>query len=179
MPFTFTPTEIPDVIKIQRQVFADSRGEFSEIYKASEFKANGLNFEFVQDNFPLSHKAVLRGLHYQLDPYAQGKLVSVIKGAIYDVAVDIRKDSVTFGKWVALELNDKNHSAVYIPPGFAHGFMALEDDTRVLYKMSHREYSPQHERGILYNDPDLNIPWPLPNPIISDKDKLHPLLKDI
>ena len=179
MPFTFTPTEIPEVIKIQSQAFADSRGEFSEIYKASEFKAAGLDFNFVQDNFPLSHKGVVRGLHYQLDPHAQGKLVTVIKGAIYDVAVDIRRDSKTFLKWVAVELSDKNHCAVYIPPGFAHGFMALEDDTRVLYKMTHNEYAPEFERGILYSDPDLVIPWPLPHPLVSEKDKLHPLLKDI
>ncbi len=178
MPFTFTPTEIPDVIKIQSAAFPDSRGEFSEIYQASEFKVNGINVNFVQDNFPLSHKGVIRGLHYQLEPRAQGKLVTVIKGAIYDVAVDIRKNSPTFGKWVALELNNGNHCAVYIPPGFAHGFMALEDDTRVLYKMSHSEYAPEFERGILYNDPDLNIPWPLQNPIVSEKDKLHPLLKN-
>lgn len=179
MPFTFTETDIPEVIKIQSTNFDDDRGSFKEVYKASEFKSAGLDVDFVQDNFPLSHKGVIRGLHYQLEPHAQGKLVTVIKGVIFDVAVDIRKNSPTFGKWVFLELSDANHTAIYIPPGFAHGFMALENDTRVLYKMSHNEYAPEFERGILYNDPDLNIPWPLPNPILSEKDKKHPLLKDV
>jgi dTDP-4-dehydrorhamnose 3,5-epimerase len=177
MPFSFIPTEIPEVIKIQSTCFPDSRGEFSEIYKASEFEAAGLDVNFVQDNFSVSHKGVVRGLHYQLEPYAQGKLITVIKGSIYDVAVDIRKGSKTFGKWVALELNDGDHCAVYIPRGFAHGFMALEDNTRIMYKISENEYAPQFERGILYNDPDLSITWPLPNPIVSEKDKLHPCLK--
>jgi dTDP-4-dehydrorhamnose 3,5-epimerase len=178
MPFIFTPTDLPEVIKIESKTFPDERGEFSEVYKASDFKANGIGYDFVQDNFPLSKKGVVRGLHYQLPPYTQGKLVAVIKGKIWDVAVDIRKSSPTFGKWVAEELSDENHRMLFIPPGFAHGFIALEDDTRVLYKMTDNEFTPSADRGIRYDDPDLNIPWPIERPILSEKDKKHPFLKD-
>jgi len=179
MPFIFAPTEISDIIKIESTAFSDARGSFSEIYKNSDFKAAGINFDFSQDNFSVSAKGVLRGLHYQQEPYAQGKLVRVLSGKIFDVAVDIRKSSATYGHWVGEELSDKNNLSIFIPPGFAHGFMALEDNTYVVYKICGSEYMPEFERGIIYNDFTLNIPWPLPNPIVSEKDLLHPGFKDL
>lgn len=177
MAFEFKRLEIPDVILITSKAFSDERGFFMESYKESEFKANGINFEFKQDNHSKSSKKVLRGLHYQLEPYAQGKLVRVITGKIFDVAVDIRRGSPTFGKWVSAELSEDNKKMLWIPPGFAHGFLALEDNTNVLYK-STNEYSKESERGILWNDPEIGIKWPLDNPLLSDKDKKHPVLKD-
>lgn len=177
MAFEFKRLEIPDVILITSKAFSDERGFFMESYKESEFKANGINFEFKQDNHSKSSKKVLRGLHYQLEPYAQGKLVRVITGKIFDVAVDIRRGSPTFGKWVSAELSEDNKKMLWIPPGFAHGFLALEDNTNVLYK-STNEYSKESERGILWNDLEIGIKWPLDNPLLSDKDKKHPVLKD-
>ncbi len=177
MAFEFKRLEIPDVILITSKAFSDERGFFMESYKESEFKANGINFEFKQDNHSKSSKKVLRGLHYQLEPYAQGKLVRVITGKIFDVAVDIRRGSPTFGKWVSAELSEDNKKMLWIPPGFAHGFLALEDNTNVLYK-STNEYNKESERGILWNDPEIGIKWPFDNPLLSDKDKKHPVLKD-
>ena len=177
MTFEFKRLEIPGVILITPKVFSDERGFFMESYKESEFKANGINFEFKQDNHSKSSKNVLRGLHYQLEPYAQGKLVRVITGKIFDVAVDIRKGSPTFGKWVSAELSEDNKKMLWIPPGFAHGFLSLEDNTNVLYK-STNEYNKESERGILWNDPEIDIKWPFDNPVLSDKDKKHPILKD-
>ncbi len=177
MTFEFKRLEIPGVILITPKVFSDERGFFMESYKESEFKANGINFEFKQDNHSKSSKNVLRGLHYQLEPYAQGKLVRVITGKIFDVAVDIRKGSPTFGKWVSAELSEDNKKMLWIPPGFAHGFLSLEDNTNVLYK-STNEYNKESERGISWNDPEIGIKWPINNPLLSDKDKKHPILKD-
>ena len=177
MVFEFEKLEIPEVILITPKAFSDERGFFMESYKESGFKANGINFEFKQDNHSKSSKKVLRGLHYQLDPYAQGKLVRVITGKIFDVAVDIRKGSPTFGKWVSAELSEDNKKMLWIPPGFAHGFLSLEDNTNVLYK-STNEYNKESERGILWNDPEIGIKWPFNNPLLSDKDKKHPVLKD-
>jgi len=179
MPFIFSSTQLPDVTKISAESFTDERGSFVENFKASDFAAHGIENNFVQDNAPVSKKGVLRGLHYQLPPHAQGKLVGVIKGKIFDVAVDIRKSSPTFGKWVGEELSDENHTMLYIPAGFAHGFMALEDDTRVVYKMNGNEYHQPSERGIRFDDPAIGIIWPLENPILSEKDKIHPLLRDV
>ena len=177
MTFEFKRLEIPGVILITPKVFSDERGFFMESYKESEFKANGINFEFKQDNHSKSSKNVLRGLHYQLEPYAQGKLVRVITGKIFDVAVDIRKGSPTFGKWVSAELSEDNKKMLWIPPGFAHGFLSLEDNTNVLYK-STNEYNKESERGISWNDPEIGIKWPINNPLLSDKDKKHPVLKN-
>ncbi|OAQ19863.1 dTDP-4-dehydrorhamnose 3,5-epimerase [Thermosulfurimonas dismutans] len=177
MPFTFTRLEIPDVILIEPKVFGDERGFFLETYKASEFRANGISYDFAQDNHSRSQKGVLRGLHYQLEPMEQGKLVRCIRGRIWDVAVDIRKGSPWFGKWVAAELSGENKLMLWIPPGFAHGFVALEDGTEILYKVT-KEYAPELDRGIIWNDPDLAITWPVENPILSEKDSRLPNLKE-
>jgi len=177
MPFTFKRLEIPDIILIEPKVLGDNRGFFMETYKYSEFKRNGIEYNFVQDNHSKSQKGVLRGLHYQLKPMEQGKLVRCVRGRIWDVAVDIRKGSPWYGKWVAVEISEENKLMLWIPPGFAHGFVALEDDTEVIYKVT-KEYSPEHDRGIIWNDPDLAIDWPIKNPILSEKDKNLPKLKN-
>ena len=169
MPFTFTPLDIPDVILIEPRVFPDDRGFFFESFKASDFEKANLPTQFVQDNFSFSKKDVIRGLHYQKNPKAQGKLVSVLKGGIWDVAIDIRRESPTFLKWLSVELNDQNHAMLYIPPGFAHGFLALTEDVHLLYKCTN-EYDQQAETGIRWNDPEIAIPWPISNPIVSAKD---------
>ena len=176
MAFEFKRLEIPEVILVSPKAFADERGFFLESYKESEFKANGISFEFKQDNHSKSSKNVLRGLHYQLEPHAQGKLVRVVTGRIFDVAVDIRKGSPMYGKWVSAELSEENKKMLWIPPGFAHGFLTLEDNTNVLYK-STNEYNKESELGILWNDPEINVRWPVNDPILSDKDKKHPELK--
>ena len=173
MPFTFKPLSIPDVILIEPKIFPDDRGFFIESFKASDFEKAGLPNYFTQDNFSFSKKNVIRGLHYQKNPHAQGKLVSVLNGCIWDVAVDIRKESPTFLRWIAVELKDKNHHMVYIPPGFAHGFLALSDDVQLLYKCTD-EYAPTADAGIRWEDPDIGIPWPVENPIVSEKDRLLP-----
>jgi dTDP-4-dehydrorhamnose 3,5-epimerase len=178
MPFLFTPLEIPEIFLIQLKSFSDSRGYFMEIFQSSAFKNSNINTEFVQDNFSHSTKGVLRGLHYQKNPHAQAKLVSVLRGEIFDVAVDIRKNSSTYGQWVGEILSENNHKLLYIPEGFAHGFCVLSEDADVLYKVN-REYSPDDEKGILWNDPQLNILWPIKNPILHTKDSQLPLLNDI
>ena len=176
MPFKFKRLEIPDVILVEPVVFKDERGFFMETYKESDFKNNGINYDFVQDNHSRSKKGVLRGLHYQLHPKAQGKLVRCIKGRIWDVAVDIRKGSPWFGKWVAVELSQENKLMLWIPPGFAHGFVALED-SEVMYKTT-AEYDRELDTGIRWNDPDIGIRWPIDNPILSEKDANLPYLKE-
>lgn len=174
----FIKTAIPDVILIKPQVFGDERGFFSEVYKKSLFIAHGITSEFVQDNHSKSSKGVLRGLHYQINPKAQGKLVRCINGAVFDVAVDIRKDSVTFGKWVGLELSAINKHMLWIPAGFAHGFVTLADDTEFVYKTT-QEYAPEYDRGIRYDDPAIGIIWPqLDHLVLSAKDRVQPLLCD-
>jgi dTDP-4-dehydrorhamnose 3,5-epimerase len=150
-----------------------------ETYKKSDFKKAGIDTDFVQDNHSKSVKGVLRGLHYQLEPKAQGKLVRCIRGKIFDVAVDIRKGSPTFGKWIGLELSEENKLMLWIPEGFAHGFLTLSEEAEIVYKVSGAEYSPEHDRGIRWNDPDIGIKWPLEGePILSEKDRIAPLLKD-
>lgn len=176
MPFTFKPLTIPDVILVEPKVFPDDRGFFCESFKASDFEKANLPAHFVQDNFSFSKKDVIRGLHYQKNPRAQGKLVSVLKGGVWDVAVDIRRESSNFLKWAAVELNDRNHAMLYIPPGFAHGFISLTEDVHLLYKCTN-EYDPQADAGIRWNDPDIAIPWPVCNPIVSAKDAALPLLR--
>jgi len=177
MPFEFSRLLIHDVILVKSARFYDERGCFSETYKKSEFFKNGITAEFNQSNYSLSKRDVLRGLHYQLAPKSQGKLVSAMSGSIFDVAVDIRKSSPHFGKWVSCILSAKDGKALWVPEGFAHGFLALEDDTLVNYKTT-EEYSKEHERGVLWNDPAINISWPIKDPIISEKDKNYPPLKD-
>ncbi len=177
MPFSFERLTIPDVVLITPRVFGDVRGQFLETYKRSEFEAFGIQDVFVQGNHSTSEKGVLRGLHYQVSPKAQAKLVRTVRGDIFDVAVDIREDSATYGKWVAAHLSANNRSMLYIPAGFAHGFCVLSDVAEVLY-MAGDEYSPAHERGILWNDPLVGIAWPTVNPILSAKDKAWPCLSD-
>jgi dTDP-4-dehydrorhamnose 3,5-epimerase len=166
-----TPTAIPDLLIIEPKVFGDSRGFFYESFNQMAFnEATGLDVQFVQDNHSRSAKGVLRGLHYQLPPYAQGKLVRCTRGAVWDVAVDIRKSSPTFGRWAGVELTGDNHKQFWIPPGFAHGFVVTTDTADFLYKAT-AYYSPVHERCIAWNDKTIEINWALlDNPSISPKD---------
>lgn len=166
-----TPTEIPDVLLIEPRVFGDARGFFFESFNRQGFReATGLDLDFVQDNHSRSSKGVLRGLHYQIEQ-PQGKLVRVVRGAVFDVAVDIRRGSATFGQWVGTELSEDNHRQLWIPPGFAHGFMVLSDNADFLYKTTDY-YAPAHERCIAWNDPDIGINWPADvPPQLSAKDQ--------
>jgi len=177
MPFDFIPQKIEDVILVKPGIYRDSRGFFMETFKASEFSAAGITADFVQDNQSRSLKGVLRGLHYQLPPAAQAKLVRCLSGRIFDVAVDIRKNSATFGQWVGAELTAESGEMLFIPEGFAHGFLTLSETADVLYKAS-GNYSPQHERGVIWNDPDIGIAWPEGEVLLSEKDERHPGLKD-
>lgn len=171
MSYTVTPTAIPDVLILEPKVFGDSRGFFLESFNAQNFaKATGLNVQFVQDNHSRSTKGVLRGLHYQLQQ-TQGKLVQVSQGAVFDVAVDIRKSSPTFGSWVGCELSDTNHRQLWIPQGFAHGFIVLSESADFMYKTTDY-YAPAHERCISWNDPIVGITWPEGiAPLLSAKDQ--------
>ncbi|NLF83296.1 MAG: dTDP-4-dehydrorhamnose 3,5-epimerase [Candidatus Gastranaerophilales bacterium] len=178
MPFTFIKTELEGVILVEPRVFEDERGFFMESYKASEFKANGIDVDFNQDNHSRSIKGVLRGLHFQKPPMEQAKLVRCSKGRIFDVAVDIRPDSPNFKKWVGYELSEENKRMLYIPAGFAHGFVVLSDEAELLYKASN-EFSPQHDAGIRWNDTEIGVEWGIDNPIVSKKDAELPFLKDL
>ena len=165
-------TTIADVLMIEPKVFGDERGFFFESYNEHAFRAaTGLQLAIVQDNHSKSTKGVLRGLHYQTEPRAQGKLIRVIAGAVFDVVVDIRPNSPTFGRWVAEHLSAENRRQLWIPPGMAHGFLTLSDVAEILYKTTDY-YSPEHERCIAWNDPDLAIAWPLDGePVLSDRDR--------
>lgn len=179
MPFSFKKLEIEDVILVTPQVFGDSRGFFMESYQKSVFEQNGIKDDFNQDNHSKSTKGVLRGLHYQTNPKAQAKLVRCPRGKIFDVAVDLRKNSPTFGKWVGEILSEENKNMLYIPAGFAHGFVVLSDEAELLYKAS-KEYSPQNDRGIRWNDPEINVDWRIDfEPLISEKDSKQPYLKEV
>ncbi len=177
MPFRFHKTAIPEVVLVEVKAFADDRGFFMETYKHSEFAANGIAETFVQDNCSHSIQGVLRGLHYQKAPNAQGKLVMAIAGEIFDVAVDIRRGSPTYGRWVGELLSAKSRRLLYLPPGFAHGFCVLSLEATVLYKVT-AEYALQSDRGIIWNDPDIGIEWPVQVPTLSPKDAALPLLRD-
>jgi dTDP-4-dehydrorhamnose 3,5-epimerase len=177
MPFIFQRLSIPDVQLIEPKVFPDGRGFFLETYKHADFVQAGIVEHFTQDNYSRSEKRVLRGLHYQKDPHGQGKLVRCMRGSIYDVAVDMRKNSPTYGKWVGAELTEENNHQLYVPVGFAHGFQVLSDIADVLYKCT-TEYYPAADRGVLWNDPDLAVHWPLADPLLSAKDRVLPLFKD-
>ncbi|MBW1930688.1 MAG: dTDP-4-dehydrorhamnose 3,5-epimerase [Deltaproteobacteria bacterium] len=168
---------LPEVIIIEPDVFEDNRGYFLETYQERRYRESGISVGFVQDNLSFSRKSVLRGLHYQL-PNEQAKLVQVIKGEIFDVAVDIRKDSPTFGQWTSVVLSDENRRQIFVPAGFAHGFCVLSDIAYVMYKCSDY-YAPDSEGGILWSDPDIGIEWPTKEPILSEKDSSYPLLKEI
>ncbi|MCH7534409.1 MAG: dTDP-4-dehydrorhamnose 3,5-epimerase [Bacteroidetes bacterium] len=169
----FIETHIPGLFEIEPHVFKDSRGNFIETHNEKAFTENGIDAKFVQDNQSMSEKNVLRGLHFQKAPFDQGKLVRVIKGAVLDVAVDIRKDQATYGQYFSLELSESNNKMIWIPPGFAHGFLALTGNTIFSYKCTNF-YNKESEDGILWNDPTLNIDWGIDNPILSNKDlELH------
>ncbi len=177
MTFEFIETDIDDVKIIMPRIFPDERGMFFEAYKRDEFLKNEIKENFVQHNISISRKNVVRGLHYQLNPYAQGKLVSVMSGKIFDVAVDIRKNSPTFGKYISIEIDSNNMKMFWVPRGFAHGFLSLEEDTKVSY-LTTNEYSHDHERGILWNDPILGINWPVKKAIVSERDSSFPGLEE-
>lgn len=179
MPFEFERQKIEDVILVKPRVFGDNRGFFMESYKKSDFVKNGIDVEFVQDNHSKSSAHVLRGLHYQEAPYGQAKLVRCSRGRIYDVAVDIRPGLKTFGQYVKVELSEENKQMLFIPDGFAHGFVVLSEEAELLYKTS-KEYAPQADRGILWSDKDINIDWEIDfEPILSEKDKIQPALKEV
>ncbi|HIC39779.1 MAG TPA: dTDP-4-dehydrorhamnose 3,5-epimerase [Piscirickettsiaceae bacterium] len=174
----FTPQTIPDVILIEPSIHGDNRGYFVETFRQDLFEeATGYKVNFIQDNESKSTKGVLRGLHYQLPPYTQAKLVRVIKGSVLDVAVDIRRSSPTFGQYVAVKLTEENKYQLFVPHGFAHGFVVLSDSATFAYKVDNY-YAPKHDRGIAFNDKDLAIDWQLPSEVLqlSDKDKTHPSL---
>jgi dTDP-4-dehydrorhamnose 3,5-epimerase len=167
----FEPTDIPEVILIRPKVFGDPRGYFFESWEERKFAVAGLDVKFVQDNHSRSARNILRGLHYQIQQ-AQGKLVRVVTGAVYDVVVDIRRSSPTFGRWVGVTLTEENHHMLWVPPGFAHGFLVLSESADFLYRCTDF-WAPQYERAIQWNDPDLDIRWPLPpgvSPVLSAKD---------
>jgi dTDP-4-dehydrorhamnose 3,5-epimerase len=177
MPFSFQELEIPGVILIEARRFADARGFFLELYRASEFASHGIP-TFVQDNCSHSLHGVLRGLHYQLSPKAQGKLVMAFSGRVFDVAVDIHQDSPTYKKWVGVELSADNGRMLYIPPGLAHGFCVLSEEADFVYKVT-EEYAPELERGIIWNDPEIGIQWPIAEPIVSPRDAQLPPLEQM
>lgn len=171
---------LPGIFEIVPRKFGDDRGFFSETYNAQSFADAGIDLNFVQDNHSCSvARGVVRGLHYQLPPFAQDKLVRVTRGAILDVAVDIRESSPTFGKWVALEVSAEKWNQILVPKGFAHGFMTLVENTEVIYKVTNY-YSPEHDRSIRFDDPAIGIDWPIPASEVqlSDKDRKAPLLAD-
>ena len=179
MGFEFEPFKtLPEIVKIQPATYVDERGWFAETYKKSNFAEHGIGYEFVQDSHSRSIvRGVLRGLHYQKEPPAQGKLVQCILGEVFDVAVDIRKGSPTYGRWVSTRLSAKQPAMIWIPPGFAHGVLSMTDEAEITYKVT-CEYSAAHDRSIRWNDPAIGIQWPIPNPILSKKDSEAPLLKD-
>lgn len=170
-------TKLPGVLLIEPQIFTDHRGTFFECYHRERYEQRGLPFNFVQDNLSRSRQGVLRGLHYQF-PRAQGKLIWVTRGEIFDVAVDIRTNSPTFGQWIGHTLCGEKPQQVYIPPGFAHGFCVLSAEADFYYKCTDY-YDPSSEHGILWNDPKLNIHWPIAEPILSSKDTLYPTLMQV
>jgi len=180
MTFRFKHFEsLPEVIMIEPRTVPDERGWFAETYKKRDFETEGIIFDFVQDNHSRStSRGILRGLHFQKEPAAQGKLVGCILGEIYDVAVDIRKGSPTYAKWVSATLSEENHAMMWVPPGFAHGFLTTSDISEVTYKLT-SEYSPSHDRSVRWSDPAIGINWPVVNPILSKRDAEAPLLNDV
>jgi len=176
MPFTVTSTAVPDVLVLEPKVFGDARGFFYESFNARDFaQATGVDVHFVQDNHSKSAKGVLRGLHYQIR-HAQGKLVRVVQGSVFDVAVDLRKSSPTFGRWVGVELSADNCRQMWVPPGFAHGFVVLSESAEFLYKTTDYWY-PEHERSLLWNDPAIGVEWPIDAaPQLAAKDQAGKLL---
>ena len=179
MPYTATPTAIPEVLVLEPKVFGDARGFFFESFNARDFaQATGLNVDFVQDNHSKSARGVLRGLHYQIQ-HAQGKLVRVVQGEVFDVAVDLRRASPSFGRWVGVHLSADNKKQLWVPPGFAHGFVVLSESAEFLYKTTDYWY-PEHERSLLWNDLTVGIEWPLngAQPLLAAKDAAASRLND-
>lgn len=168
----FEKLQIPDIILITPKVFEDERGFFLETYSQRVFQENGINANFVQDNHSFSKQGVLRGLHFQKPPMAQDKLVRVVTGQVFDVAVDLRKASPTFGKWVGVLLSADNKQMVFVPKGFAHGFLTLSATANFEYKVSNF-YAPEYDSGLIWDDPEVGIEWPIQNPILHEKDKQH------
>ncbi len=177
MTLTVERTELPDILVFSPQVFGDPRGFFMETFHRQKYRDAGVQRDFVQDNYSHSCRGTLRGLHYQLR-FPQAKLISVIWGEIFDVVVDIRRGSPTFGKWTALTLSDRNRKQLYVPEGFAHGFCVMSEKADVMYKCTDF-YHPEDERGILWSDPDLGIRWPLKEPILSEKDRKYLALSKV
>jgi dTDP-4-dehydrorhamnose 3,5-epimerase len=177
MPFTFQPLAIPDLILIEARHFQDERGFFLETFKRSAFAAHGIDLPFVQDNYSRSVRGVLRGLHFQKPPCAQGKLVQVIRGEVFDVAVDIRRGSPTYGQWAGMRLSGDRFQLLYIPVGFAHGFCVLSAEADFVYKVT-AEYAPELDAGIVWNDPEIGVEWPIADPIVSPKDAALPRLRE-
>ncbi|MBR6563220.1 MAG: dTDP-4-dehydrorhamnose 3,5-epimerase [Clostridia bacterium] len=177
--FNFIKTDVDGVVIVEPKVFGDARGYFMETYQAEVFKASGIVSDFVQDNQSKSRKGVLRGLHFQ-KTFPQAKLVRVIKGEVFDVAVDLRKDSETYGKWVGVLLSEENKRQFYVPRGFAHGFLVLSDEAEFVYKCD-EFYHPEDEGGVMWNDPDIGIEWPDVDAeiLLSEKDKKHPKFKEL
>ena len=179
MPYTVISTELPEVLVLEPKVFGDARGFFYESFNERDFaQATGLSAQFVQDNHSLSARGVLRGMHYQIE-HAQGKLVRVVRGEVFDVAVDMRRSSSTFGRWSGVRLSSENNRQIWVPPGFAHGFLVLSEAAEFLYKTTDYWY-PEHERSVGWNDPAVGIQWPLPEgiqtPLLAAKDAAAPLL---
>ena len=175
----FEPTRLPEVVLIKPRVFGDSRGFFFETWQQQKFAAAGIDVRFVQDNHSHSIRHTLRGLHFQIQ-HPQGKLIRVARGEVFDVAVDIRRSSPRFGQWVGVRLTDTNHHMLWVPPGFAHGYLALSEEIDLLYQCTDF-YAPEHERAIRWNDPQLGVQWPLASdvtPILSGKDQIAPLFKE-
>lgn len=177
MPFHFQPLAIPEVILVEPQRFGDTRGFFMETYQYETFAANGIALRFVQDNHSRSAQGVLRGLHYQKDPVAQGKLLKAVVGEIFDVAVDIRRGSPTFGQWVGEILSAENGRLLYVPPGFAHGFCVLSETADLIYKTTDY-YHPESEKGIIWNDAQIGVAWPIAAPLLSARDQALPSLAE-
>jgi dTDP-4-dehydrorhamnose 3,5-epimerase len=172
-----TETSLPGVILVEPRVFGDSRGYFFESFHAARYAEAGIPNHFVQDNLSRSVKGTLRGLHFQ-DPHPQGKLVYCVRGAVFDVAVDIRQGSATFGAWFGAELSEENHRQMWVPPGFAHGFCVLSESADFFYKCTDL-YHPEHDRGVAWDDPDIGVKWPMESPILSEKDRRLPRLRDL
>lgn len=178
MPFRSERTIFPEIIRIKPEIFSDERGYFLESFKRSDYRDLGITEVFVQSNFAFSHKHVLRGMHFQRAPYAQSKLVQCLEGSIFDVVVDIRTDSPSFGDWMGVELSGKVKDILYVPAGFAHGYLVLSDLALVHYKTS-KEYEPTRESGFIWNDPDVGIEWPVDIVLLSEKDKNLPPFKQV
>ncbi len=177
MTFWFQNLDIPEIIFVRCEVLQDERGYFLETYKYSRFRSHGIPDRFVQDNYSYSKRGVIRGLHFQIPPQPQGKLVSVRRGEVYDIAVDIRVGSPTYGEWVSKRLSAENHDMLYIPVGFAHGYQVVSQGAEVAYKVT-SEYNPELSFGIAWDDPALDIPWPIDDPILSLSDIHWPTLSD-